>query len=70
VEPTNLLLVCLIAFGVVFAVLSVLAASMHAITILFPERAARVDDVVVAAISSTVATLVPGARVTRIEEDS
>ena len=69
-EPANLMLVCLIAFGVVFAVLAVLAAAMHAITILFPERAARVDDTIVAAISSAVATLVPGARVTRIEEES
>jgi hypothetical protein len=29
-----------------------------------------VDDTIVAAISSAVATLVPGARVTRIEEES
>jgi TRAP-type C4-dicarboxylate transport system permease small subunit len=70
VEPANLMLVCLIAFGVVFSVLAVLAAAMHTITILFPERAARVDDTIVAAISSAVATLVPGARVTRIEEES
>ena len=69
-EPTNLLLVCLIAFGVVFSVLSLLAAAMHAITALFPERAAHVDDTIVAAISSTVATLAPGAHVTRIEEES
>jgi TRAP-type C4-dicarboxylate transport system permease small subunit len=70
VEPANLMLVCLIAFGVVFSVLAVLAAAMHAITVLFPERVAKVDEAVVAAISSTVATLVPGAHVTRIEEES
>jgi hypothetical protein len=43
---------------------------MQLITVLFPERKAAVDPTVVAAISSTVATLYPGARVTRIEEES
>lgn len=69
-DPTNLLLVCLVAFAAVFTVLSALAASMQAITMLFPERRSEPDEAVVAAIASTVATLAPGARVTRIEEES
>lgn len=66
----SLLLVCAVAFTVVFSVLALLAATMHVITILFPLRAPAPDSAVVAAISSTVAVLLPGARVTRIEEES
>jgi Na+-transporting methylmalonyl-CoA/oxaloacetate decarboxylase gamma subunit len=70
VAATNLLLVCAVAFTVVFTVLALLAAAMHVITIVFPARAPAPDSAVVAAISSTVAVLVPGARVTRVEEES
>jgi hypothetical protein len=66
----NLFAICGIAFGAVFVLLSFLALTMQLITVLFPERKAAVDPTVVAAISSTVATLYPGARVTRIEEES
>lgn len=67
---TNLLLVCAAAFSVVFSVLALLAAAMRLITILFPERVPAPDGAVLAAISSAVAVLVPGTRVTRIEEES
>jgi hypothetical protein len=66
----NLITICIIAFAAVFVLLLLLAVAMHLITILFPERTAEADGAVVAAISSTVASLWPGARVTRIEEDS
>lgn len=69
-DTTGLIVVSVTAFAVVFAVLAVLAAAMHLITIVFPERVAELDGAVVAAISSTVAVLAPGARVTRIEEES
>jgi hypothetical protein len=70
VESHSLVAVCGIAFAAVFVLLALLAVAMHAITILFPERKAAIDSHVVAAISSTVASLYPGARVTRIEEES
>ena len=66
----NLVSACGLAFGAVFVLLAVLAAVMQAITAAFPERRSIVDPAVVAAISSTVASVVPGARVTRIEEES
>jgi hypothetical protein len=69
-DVMNLFAICGIAFGAVFVLLSFLALTMQLITVLFPERKAAVDPTVVAAISSTVATLYPGARVTRIEEES
>lgn len=66
----NLVAVCGIAFGAVFALLTFLAVVMQVITTVFPERKPSVDSTVVAAISGTVASLIPGARVTRIEEKS
>ncbi len=66
----NLVAVCGIAFGAVFTLLTFLAIVMQVITTVFPERAPTVDSTVVAAISGTVASLIPGARVTRIEEKS
>lgn len=66
----NMMLVCLVAFVVVFTALAVLAAVMRAITAVFPVRSGGVDGAVLAAIASSVATLAPGARVTHIEEES
>ena len=71
-EPTNLLLVCMIAFTLVMSVLGFLAVVMTWITRLFPVRevpaqSPGVDTAVVAAIQSVVATQF-GAVVTRIEE--
>ena len=68
-EPLSLITICSLAFGVVFTVLTALAVSMWLITSLFPEREAALDPTVVAAISTTVASVIPGARVTRIEEE-
>jgi hypothetical protein len=69
VTDVGLLWVCTIAFAAVFTLLTVLAAVMHLVTVVFPERRAAIDPAVSAAISTTVATLFPGARVTRIEEE-
>ncbi len=68
-EPTSLLLLCSTAFVSVFVLLAFLAVAMHLITVFFPERRAAVDAVVSAAIATTVASIIPGARVTRIEEE-
>ena len=68
-EP-NLISICSIAFGAVFVLLSFLAAVMQLITLIFPAARSVVDQTIVAAISSTVTSLYPGARVTKIEEES
>ena len=69
-ETPSLIAVCAIAFAVVFSVLGALAAAIGLMTALFPVRAPRIDGATVAAIASVVSSLVPGARVTRIEEES
>ena len=61
---------CLIALAAVFTLLGALALTIELITTLFPERRQAIDPVLAAAISTTVAQVIPGARVTRIEEDS
>lgn len=69
-DAPNLIAVCFLAFVIVFLLLAFLAAAMRLITALFPERRKALDPAVAAAISTSVATLYPGARVTRIEEKS
>jgi len=66
----NLLTACGIAFLAVFLLLSLLAGVMQLITLIFPERKFSVDPALVAAVTSAVAFVIPGARVTKIEEKS
>lgn len=66
---TNLLATCLIAMVAVFSLLGVLALLMALITLVFPVVRDRIDPAVVAAISTVVASVYPGASVTRIEEE-
>ncbi len=66
----NLFSACGIAFGAVFLLLTILAGMMRLITFIFPERQSTVDQHVVAAIASAVASVYPGSRVTKIEEKS
>jgi hypothetical protein len=61
--------ICSLAFGCVFVLLAFLAVVMNVITAAFPERAQVIDEAVAAAISTTVASVWAGARVTRIEEE-
>lgn len=68
-DPMQLVVACAMAFAAVFLLLSVLALMIQAITTLFPAQHAAVEPAVVAAISTTVASRFPGARVTRIEEE-
>ena len=68
-DPTSLLSICTIAFASVAILLSFLALTMHFITLLFPVRKPAVDSAIVAAISGTVALVIPGATVTHIEEE-
>lgn len=67
---TNLLTVCGTAFSAVFILLIALAAIIRLITTVFPARRGADDAVLAAAISTAIATVYPGARVTRIEEET
>jgi len=69
-EAASLFSACLIALVSVFVLLGALALTIELITTVFPERRHVIDTVLAAAISTTVASVFPGARVTRIEEDS
>ena len=68
-DVTGLFSASLIAMAVVFSLLGLLASIMWLITTLFPFREAATDSTVVAAISTAVASIWPGAKVTRIEEE-
>ena len=68
-DVTSLFSACLIALISVFVLLGTLALIMKLITVVFPDHVASMDPVLVAAISTTVASIYPGARVTRIEEE-
>jgi hypothetical protein len=70
--PTpNLLVICGVAFLVVFVVLAVLAAVMRGLMLLFPEpdeAADGIEPALVAAITEAVTAAYPGTQITRIEE--
>ena len=67
---TGLFSVCGLALLVVFALLAFLALVMRLITEFFPEREAALDSAVAAAVAAAVHSVYPGARVTKIEEES
>lgn len=68
----QLLLVCLSSLLAVFVLLTALAATMWALVAVFPEKLDKLstgDAALLAAITATVASKVPGMRVTRVEEE-
>ena len=68
-ENPNLFLVCFNAFAAVLGLLWVLAIALRGLIELFPEKPAPQTDAAVAvAIAAAATAIVPGARVTRIEE--
>jgi hypothetical protein len=67
-DEISLLRICAAAFFAVFVVLSALALLIRLIVVAFPMSDRSDDAPVVAAIGATLATMYPGARVTRIEE--
>jgi hypothetical protein len=69
VPEANPLTVCGAAFVAVFLLLLLLAIVIRLITLAFPSRDESDGAALAAAISSAVATVYPGARVTRIEEE-
>jgi hypothetical protein len=67
---SNLWVVCGTAFLAVFVVLVVLAGIIRLMSVVFPAARGRDDAVIAAAISAAVVAVYPGARVTRIEEET
>jgi hypothetical protein len=66
-EP-NLLVISIFAFIAVFTLLGVLAALMHILTVIFPERSDDSDPALLSAIMSAASAAYPGMRVTHVEE--
>ena len=67
-DETSLITICVTAFLAVFVLLITLAVVIRLIAAVFPIRDRADDAVLAAAISAAVATIYPGARVSRIEE--
>ena len=65
---TNLLAVSFTAFIAVFALLGILALVMGLITTIFPQIREAIAKEHVAAITTTLYAIIPGSKVTRIEE--
>ena len=67
-EPTDLALICGIAFLVVFLILLFLSLLMRIIMLIFPEKAAEADPAMIAAVAAAVQTVFPGTKITKLEE--
>ncbi len=68
---TSIVAMCGTAFVAVFALLVTLAVTIRLITVVLPGRALSDDmTMIAAAIGSVVSAMYPGARVTRIEEET
>jgi len=65
---SDLLSVCAAAFAGVFVILAILAVVMRLILIAFPEKAAVIDAVLLAAISTAAGRQFPGKKITKVEE--
>ena len=64
----DLLTICISAFAAVFSLLAVLALIMRLITFVFVDKESGADAALIAAVTSTMSTLYPGARISNIEE--
>ena len=65
---SDLISVCAAAFVGVFIILAVLAVVMRLILIIFPEKAAAIDAILLAAITTAAGRQFPGKRITKVEE--
>ena len=71
-DSYQLLFVCLSSLLAVFVLLTILAVTMRILVAVFPEtikRLATSDPAMLAAITTAVASLYPGMRVTKVEEE-
>jgi hypothetical protein len=67
-EIPELLVICGIAFLVVFIILAVLAFVMRLIMLVFPKKVAGADSAMIAAVVAVVQTIFPGTKITKLEE--
>ncbi len=67
--PPNMLLICVSAFVAVFVLLALLALAMRGLIAVFPEKLAKADPALLAAVSAAVAAVFPGTKITRVEEE-
>jgi len=67
---TDLIFICVVAFFMVFIILALLALSMRIIILVFPEKKAKIDAAMIAAVTAAVQTIIPGTKVTKVEEES
>lgn len=65
----ELLFICAVAFLMVFIILALLALSMRIIILVFPEKKAKIDAAMIAAVTAAVQTIMPGTKVTKVEEE-
>ncbi len=71
-DSYQLLFVCLSSLLAVFVLLTVLAVTMRVLVAAFPEtleKLATSDAALLAAITTAVASIFPGMRVTKVEEE-
>ena len=67
-ETTELYMICGIAFLAVFIILTLLAFLMRIIMLIFPEKVAKVDSALIAAVAAAIQTIFPGTKITKLEE--
>lgn len=67
-EEVNLIFISVIAFAAVLILLTMMAGTIYLLTTLFEEKAERIESPLVAAISASVASVMPGAKVVKIKE--
>jgi hypothetical protein len=60
--------ICGVAFLIVFVILALLALTMKLIMIIFPEKKAVSDGAVIAALAAATQTVFPGTKITNVEE--
>ena len=68
-ENPDLVSVCLSAFIGVFIVLTILAAILRLIIVLFPAKVIDDSSAIVAAITSTYSIKYPGTKISNIQEE-
>ena len=71
-DSNQLLFICLSSLLAVFVLLTVLAVTMRILVAVFPatlEKLAGSDAALLAAVTTAAASIYPGMRVTRVEEE-
>ena len=65
---TDLIMICGIAFLIVFIILALLAILMRITMIIFPQKSVGMDSAMIAAIAATIHAAFPGTTISKLEE--